>query len=418
MKPVTDSPTTSLTELATYLFARREAILANWRSACEADPALHTPTALSREEFNDNVPLLLKGLDQRLRAATQEVDIKHKAAEHGLHRWHKGYSLHELLTEMKYLHLMLMNELHHYWELYDEADKLLMVQAYELIAWFSNQTIDASVEQYTALQQLAANNRALALEKALEGLNELTRQRGDLLRTASHDLRSSFGIIQSAATLLEMVGDVPEEREQMQEMLNRNLASVREMIVQLMDLARLEAGQEIANPTEFNVAELVQTQLATYQPLATERGLMLTADGAADLLVECDSVLIQRILQNLVLNALKHTTTGLVSVSWSRENDYRWYLSVQDTGPGLPAESADSLAGVLVPTVDSASSFGQESPESPLAKPNSGFKGTGEGIGLSIVKRLCEVLRASLDIETQLGAGTLFRIRLPIKWDA
>jgi signal transduction histidine kinase len=413
-----DFLTAQLPEVATYLFARREAILANWRTACESDPSMHAPMALSREEFNDKVPVMLNLLDQRLRDPAQEPDIKSRAAEHGLHRWHKGYVLHELLEEMKYLHQILRAELRQYWMMRESVDKQLMATAYDLIAWFSDQTIDGSVEQYTALQHIAANDRVHTLERALERLNELTRQRGDLLRASSHDLRGSFGLINSAAYLLKADGMSESEREQMQDMLNRNLLSVREMVVQLMDLARLEAGQEQVNIKQIDVSHLIRTQLETYQPLAQEQGLMLVVDGPEELQIESDSVLIQRILQNVTLNALKHTISGFVSVSWSREGDYRWALSIQDTGPGLPTESTAGITQSLAPTIDSTSGFGVELPESVPTETTAKVTSTGEGIGLSIVKRLCELLRASLDIETKPEVGTLFRIRLPIKWDS
>lgn len=418
MLTFSDVSPTPLTELAIYLFARREAILANWRTACESDSSLHTPMALSREEFNDKVPVMLNLLDERLRTPAEEPDVKSSAAEHGLHRWHKGYVLHELLGEMKYLQQILMAELRQYWMLQEPVDKQLVATAYELIAWFGAQTIDGSVEQYTMLQQVAANERVYTLEQAMNRLNDLTRQRGDLLRASSHDLRGSFGLINSAAYLLKTDGMSEAERGEMQDMLNRNLLSVREMVVQLMDLARLEAGQEQVNIRQFDVADLLRTQLETYQPLAREQGLMLITDGPAELLIESDSVLIQRILQNLVLNALKHTTSGLISVSWSRENVYRWFISVQDTGPGLPAENTPGIAQSLAPTIDSTSGFGVETPESVPTETTAKLTSTGEGIGLSIVKRLCELLRASLDIETKPEVGTLFRVRLPAKWDS
>jgi signal transduction histidine kinase len=414
-----DSPISALalSGLATYLAARREAILANWRTACEADAGLRTPSVLSREEFNDNVPLMLNGLEQCLRGSRENVDIHHNAAEHGLHRWHKGYELNELLKEIQVLHQILLRELGHYWDLNDQPEKPLMVNAYEIIGWFTGQTLDGSIEQYSVLQQVAAMDRVNTLQKTLDSLEQLTQQRGDLLRMATHDLRSSFGIIQGAASLLELANGSPHARGQMQEMLTRNLSSVQAMVSQLMDLARLEAGQERVEAKQLDVSELIRTQLATYHPLASERNLLLTADGPDDLLTESDPVLLQRIIQNLVLNALKHTASGFVSVSWSRENDNKWFLSVQDTGLGSPSSSNLSLARALEPTADSASALGKKLPDSTIPKPiRSGFTSTGEGIGLSIVKRLCELLKGSMDVETEVGTGTLFRIRLPTHW--
>ncbi|GAA4452651.1 hypothetical protein GCM10023189_16380 [Nibrella saemangeumensis] len=412
-----------LASLADFLAARRDALLNNWRTVCEKDPALqHTP-ALSREEFNNKVPFMLNVLEQHLRRENEEADISQLAAEHGLHRWQKGYSLHELLREMKLLHQVLLAELRLFWELYPPQGISLSATAYEQMAWFSGLTMDASVAQYSDLQRIAANSRAETLQKTLDQINELTQERGDLLRQSAHDLRSSFGVIQGAAFLLKLEGDSTQMRDDMIEMLNRNLTVVRTMVTQLMDLARLEAGQEPTNIQSFNVSELLQSVVDSLQPLAQEQNLLLKADGPDEIMLESDAVHLQRILQNLVLNAVKHTKKGMVSVSWSRENDYRCIISVQDTGPGLQYREEGSLSQVLFPSPDTPSAFGSGLPpvseqEEQALQASSHFPGKGEGIGLSIVKRLCELLKASLEIESKSETGTLFRIRIPIHWPA
>ncbi|WP_185731564.1 sensor histidine kinase [Larkinella rosea] len=413
-----DSP---LIVLATYLAARREAILNNWRSACQTDPEGNTVASLSREEFNNKVPFMLNVFDQRLRQLVLTADIKLLAEEHGLHRWQKGYTLKELLSEIYHLNQVLLDEFRQYWQRYptEEVDRL--VASYDHLAWFNSLSINGSVEQYTELQRIDATNRVQILQQALDDLNELTRQRGDLLRTASHDLRGSFGVIQGAASFLNISEADEEERKQMVEMLNRNLTTVREMVGQLMDLARLEAGQEPVSIQTFDAGEMLHNLIESYQPLAGEMGLVLKADGPPDLLVESDPLQLQRIVQNLVLNALKHTPSGWVSVSWVRESGFRWILSVQDSGPGLPHRDTEpgSFSHVLAPSPESSSAFGLPTPELERreeAMIHSIKSARGEGIGLSIVKRLCELLRASLEIETKTGEGTLFRIRLAMHW--
>ncbi|MBD2757733.1 sensor histidine kinase [Spirosoma validum] len=96
----------------------------------------------------------------------------------------------------------------------------------------------------------------------------------------------------------------------MLDMLLRNLTTCRSLVTQLMDLARLEAGQEALHIQPLDAGQLLTNLVASYQPLATERGLLLKADGPASLPVACDPLQLQRIIQNLVLNALKHTPTG------------------------------------------------------------------------------------------------------------
>ena len=409
--------TQPLLHLATYLSSRREAILNTWRTSCQTDPTLNTTAGLSREEFNNKVPFMLNELERWLRQEPPESNVELLAAEHGLHRWQKGYTLHELLGEVQHLNGILLSELRQYWLLYPTTELKLIAQAYEELAEFNALGVRGSTEQYAELLRIAASSRVQTLQKALDELNELTRQRSDLLRTASHDLRSTFGVIHGSASYLNLL-DIPQaEHKEMVEMLNRNLTTVRDMVIQLMDLSRLEAGQEPVTVQSFNAGELLHALVASYQPLAQEKGLVLKADGPEELVVESDSLHLQRIIQNLVLNALKHTKSGWVSVSWTSEDQYRWLISVQDSGPGLPRPSKDSLSEVLSPSPESTAAYGIANPEADAqeaatTQASKSFSSKGEGIGLSIVKRLCELLSATLEIETKEGWGTLFRIRL------
>ena len=248
---------------------------------------------------------------------------------------------------------------------------------------------------------------------------------GDVLRTSSHDLRGSFSTIQGAAFLLSQEGKTEKERAQLTEMLNRNLTGIRSMLVQLTDLARLEAGQESLAIQAFDAAGLLQELVATAQPLAVQKGLTLQMDGPDTLAVKSDAVKIRRIVQNLLLNAIKYTPTGLISVSWSSEGNYRWYVSIQDSGPGLPDDSVISLIGKQLEPPPESSAVLKRGPATdfiavPPIDPKpvvSGHQSTpgGEGIGLHIVKRLCELMGASLDVETSSESGTLFRIRFLIE---
>ncbi|MFC5409512.1 sensor histidine kinase [Larkinella bovis] len=390
----------SLIRLATYLATRREALFINWQMACKVEPALKGVARLSRQEFTSNVPLMLTMLEQRLLGQDQEVQVSLLAADHGLHRWQKGYTLAELSMEMQYLGRLLLEELRVFWQLYPSTDSRLMTSVYEHFAAFNNQISTGSVGQYAELHRIAASSRVEALEKALAELNEASLQRNELLRHSSHDLRGGFGAIEGAASLLEMGIESEQERKQMLEMLLRNLTNCRLLVTQLMDLARLEAGQESLNIQPVDAGLLLTNLVVGYQPLANKNGLLLKADGPASLVVECDPVHLQRIIQNLVLNALKYTPTGWVAVFWTRENEDYWLVSIQDSGPGLPTK-----AGWCAQTV------GPTAHVSGLCSPHK-----GEGLGLSIVKGLCELLRANLEIESKPGEGTLFRIRLAIRW--
>lgn len=423
MEPFANSSKAPLASLAAFLAGRRDALLHNWRTTCEKTPGLQNTPRLSREEFNNKVPYMLNVLEQYLRQEKSEADIMKLAAEHGLHRWQKGYELHQLLEEMNLLHTVLLAELRLFWELNPPSEITLLATAYELIAWFSGQIMDGSVAQYTNLQRIAANSRAETLQKTLDQINELAQQRGLLLRQSAHDLRSSFGVIEGAAFLLKLEGDSEQMRGEMVEMLSRNLTVVRDMVTQLMDLARLEAGKEPINIRPFSLSDLLNSLTDSLRSLAQERNLMLKADGPTDIIIESDAVHLQRILQNLILNAIRYTQKGMISVSWSRENDYRCIISVQDTGPGLQYGEDVTYSQILIPSAETPSEYGTGLPpvspqEEQALQASNKFPGKGEGIGISIVKRLCELLKVSLEIESKPQVGTTFRIRIPIHWPA
>lgn len=113
-------------------------------------------------------------------------------------------------------------------------------------------------------------------------------------------------------------------------------------------------------------------------------------------------------------------------MAWSRDNDARWTFAVQDSGPGLPDNLMRVFAQQLNPTVELTSVMEPDQTQPGVVLPEgrndippadelarrAARSRQGEGVGLQIVKRLCEVLEATLEIETQPGRGTLFRVRL------
>jgi signal transduction histidine kinase len=420
-----EAPTqrTQLAQLANFLFSRREAILTNWRTICEGDASLRIVDGLTREEFTDQVPSMLNALERLLNSDEEGLSPYEIAREHGLHRWHKGYSLHELLSEIAHLHESLQAELRLFWEQSPTTEAGVLLTAHQRLSSLMHEAIGGSIAQYDEFQKAEAVERAVNLQRALDNVNELVRQRGAILRVASHDLRSSFSVLQGAASLLDMPDNTEQERTEMLQILNRNFPRLASMLTELMDLARLEAGRERLQVKPFDAAALLRNLVEAAQPLARERNLFLNGDGPDQLLVMGDQTKVDRIVQNLLTNSLKSTNKGQVSVSWSRENQFRWMLSIQDTGPGLSAGSALWLSDQLRPAVESTAVFNENTPDIlpgprpvPAIGAMSAQAGEGEGIGLYIVKRLCELLNASLDVETRSGTGTIIRIRIPIQY--
>src|SRR5215213_4669035 len=176
------------------------------------------------------------------------------------------------------------------------------------------------------------------------------------------------------------------------------------MLGDLMYLARLEARQEKREIASVDAASLIAELCAVAQPLAKARNLFLKSEGPAPLRVEADAGKVRRLLQNLLFNALKYTEVGGVTLSWGETNQ-RWWVTVKDSGPGLMAGPGSPIAPGLSAATDAAREAEKITPEERkevlpvLPTPPGGsipakrqHQPTGEGIGLSIVKRLCELL--------------------------
>ena len=265
-----------------------------------------------------------------------------------------------------------------------------------------------------------AENKQDELISQLEGSAELIhsvstlkqyiQQRGEFLRSTSHDLRGSFGIIVGAATLLNLM-DSEEERAKTLEMIQRNLRQVTQMMNQLLDYSRLESGQETVEISNFDAATMLEELCEGSKPLAAERNLWIKFTGPQSLPVQSDMVKIRRIVQNILLNALKYTHSGGVSVSWedcsTTEEKSVWRIIIQDTGPGLPKLLLNRLLDTYIPESENTNALNLQS-----MLTNSSVS-QGEGIGLFIVKRLCELLQGKMYIDSNEVSGTVIRIVLP-----
>jgi signal transduction histidine kinase len=423
-----DGPRTAgeLRELAEHLQERHQALLEEWKEMVLADPASRTAATLSLTHFFDIAQKVLEDFGRRLRDGSdrETLEVEHSQA-HGSHRWQQGYSLRELVREWGYLQRSVMLELERYGREHPGLDPETL--AFARVSWLEqcNRSIANSVERFSAHQKAEAASLLTDLQWAVEDLRRAERERAQVWHEAAHDLRGNVGVV-TATTSILAEEDTPEAlRAKAMKILQSSTSSLLGLLEDLMGLARLEAGREQRKLEEIDAAALFRDLCLTLEPVAHERGLSLCTAGPASLPVEGDRAKLQRILQNLVLNALRYTERGGVRVSWgeTEENDLdRWYFRVEDTGPGFHTRPGTPLADDLREATDAAREVetrpatgiepvpaaGAPAPPSPLVRP-------GEGIGLLIVKRLCELLDASLELAST-PAGSTFQVTLPRRY--
>ena len=420
-----------------HLAARREAILLAWRKAARADPEQTTERALTTGQFRDHIPQILDAFELKLRSRpggvdAEAADVKKKLEEvkHGLQRWQQGYRLKELLLECGNLHLCLFEELGRITAAHPELEHEALLEANHELLNLIHDTVSESAAQYERMQRAEASGRVGDLMGALAHVNEIEQRRATLIHQAVHDLNSDLLGVSMAATRVGKPDMVETQRVETAAFLQRAVQGLTATLGELMVLARLEAGQEKRKISSFDAAALITELGQINQSLAHERGLFLKANGPASLTIDGDADKVRRLLKNLLINALKYTEHGGVTVSWGAE-EKNWWLMVKDTGPGLSAGSgAPMLEGLQEATasaketdVKSAAIKGEASnvltqPQVSPAPTRPAHQPPGEGIGLSIVKRLCELLDASLEIASSTETGTTFRVVFPRRYSS
>jgi signal transduction histidine kinase len=423
-----------IASLAEHFTLRREAVLLAWQRAVKRDPALTNGDSLPRAELYDHIPALLAAFERGLRQAASdagdagESGALESGAAHGLQRWQQGYDLREVARELGKLNQCVVLELDHYTRANPSVSLDAMTRARQVWTELCAGGIEESVSQYFSLQQREAAGHVKDLEAALDEIRQLEQERGDLWQQAAHDLRGNLGVVANVTVGLTRHGRRDSSRDDFVRILMRNVTSLHHLLDDVTSLARLQAGREKRCVEPLDATSIMQQLCEGFRPLAKQRGLYLKCEGPPGFATDGDAVKIRRIAQNLVLNAIKYTRKGGIVVRWGdsdADDPKRWLLSIKDTGPGFHTDSGQPLATALDTTHEplpcsEATSPGPREATSVLGHLSVGGSKTrstsgeaGEGIGLSIVKRLCEMLDATIEMQSVPNVGTTFRIFFP-----
>jgi signal transduction histidine kinase len=171
------------------------------------------------------------------------------------------------------------------------------------------------------------------------------------------------------------------------------------MIDDLLDLSKIEAGRMDVEATTFSVKDLVTSACDTVSPLIQE-GVELRQDVADDIgEANIDKARVQQMVINLLSNAIKFTESGSVTVK-AEQSDGQLVVSVTDTGKGIPVDE--------LPTLFDEYRQVEGQSESSVQK--------GTGLGLSITKKFAELLGGSIGVESEIGKGSTFTVRVPVEY--
>ncbi|MFZ6026627.1 MAG: PAS domain S-box protein [Chloroflexota bacterium] len=242
---------------------------------------------------------------------------------------------------------------------------------------------------------------ALARDQALEG----SKVKSQLLSKVNHELRTPLGGILGYAELLRTHAFGPLNAEQT-DAVSQIVESVNYLTVivnELLDAAQIEARKLTIHLQWCNPRDVLKQVEAKMAPLAGVKGLTLHIETTPDLpaRILTDSQRLQQVLINLVGNAIKYTPSGSIRVKASAPDTTHWVLQVSDTGVGIPPEA---LQYIFEPFRQVDNSVTREN--------------RGTGLGLSITRQLVELMGGEIRADSEIGNGSAFTVRLPIRNDA
>ena len=238
----------------------------------------------------------------------------------------------------------------------------------------------------------------LELRDANAGLRELDQAKTQFFSNMNHELRTLLTLILTPLNVALQRKDLPQGLTETLIGIRSNAAHLLKTVNLLLDVSRLEAGQVHAKLAEVQIDDLIRYTGSLFEGAATHKGLKLVIDDGIGLLaVRTDIDKVEQILVNLLGNAFKFTPDGgTVTLSSRREGDWM-VLSVTDSGVGIAPEDQKLIF----------QRFGQVEGAQKVS-----VKGTG--IGLSMVREYTNLLGGKVELESTVGVGSTFSIRLPV----
>ncbi|OQP84276.1 hybrid sensor histidine kinase/response regulator [Rhizobium rhizosphaerae] len=256
---------------------------------------------------------------------------------------------------------------------------------------------ESSRQTTLLLKEIAAHKKTdAALQQAKETAEAANRAKSRYVVGLSHELRTPLNAVLGYAQILERDAAIPRERQPAVKVIRRSAEHLSGLIDGLLDISKIEAGRLQVYSNEIHLTEFLDQIVDMLRPQAEAKGLTFTHKRAASLpaYVRTDEKRLRQILVNLLTNAIKFTETGEIRFEIGYRSQVATF-TVSDTGRGIAAEE---LPRIFEP-------FQRGKTEAVLRLP-------GLGLGLTITRLLTQTMGGEIAVDSALGAGSTFRIRL------
>ena len=237
---------------------------------------------------------------------------------------------------------------------------------------------------------------AVTILEDITHLREIDRIKSEFIATASHELRTPLTSVQMGVHLLleGALGELTDNQNEVLQACRQDCERLDKLMRDVLDLSRIEAGESQPQLATVSARDLLTTAVKELRPQVEAKGLELNIDAPVELpWVLVDRLQIERVISNLVINALRHTKNGEIKISAARRDNHI-SVSVRDTGSGIPTEYLPHIFDKFV-----------QVPDAPTG---------GAGLGLTISKSIVEAHGGQISVQSEVGRGTTFTFTLPL----
>jgi signal transduction histidine kinase len=391
-------------DFSQVLAEKRDTILDKWIVAVRKDRQIESADGLSYTAIKNNIPDVLKAMVTVL-SKSQENNIQSiviASLEHGAIRAEQGFDPAEISREYHLLRTVIFDAL--------QVD-LVGGTPVEIIR--SMRLIDAIIDEANArcfksyveerLRELQKLHLSLTLHN--QELTRLMSANQEYLSQLAHELKNPLTSIIGYSDLFlrqqrkTEIKDTSANLEHIERVL-RNGRQLLHLINDLLELSRYEAGQIKLKQAPTDVRELINNVCEMLEPLASGKNLKVVVDcDRAPKELITDAFQCQRIVTNLISNAIRYTESGTIIIMCQVLENQRWAIAVSDTGIGIAPENQ---AQIFEPYFRVSFSDRPYLPDS-------------TGLGLAIVSRLVKLLEGEIKLVSEVGVGSTFTVILPLE---
>ncbi|MGJ3245457.1 MAG: sensor histidine kinase [Elainellaceae cyanobacterium] len=391
-----------MTNLSQTFASHIDQIFEQWKEKVRHDRKIESSKDLSETALGNSVPKVLEAMTIAL-SMTEEDDfekIVDASLEHGSQRFRAGFDAKEITREYRLLRQTIMSTL--------EADLLTLPpldyhRAFRLIDAIIDEASAQCFNQFAEEQKHTMERLLQQLVVTNQELERLLSLNQENLSKLAHELKTPLNSIMGYSQLLlreqRAKGDTQTSHISHIERVLRASRQLLELVNGALQVARSHSGRDDLELDWMQVRPIIDSVIEMVEPLAQAKDLQLTVDyDSIPEQVTTSQTCLRQVLTNLLSNAIRYTDEGSVTVMCELLPDSRWAIAVSDTGIGIAPEDYDRAFQPFE-----------------RARSNSTDERDGStGLGLAIVTQLVKALQGEIELESQLGVGSTFKVIFPL----